>query len=146
MSLLWIARWMISASMSASITHEAGREWFGAVCHTSSRSFTWLELLQYRTTPVCWGARRFESALALPAILVTVDAGIKRQQFRRFRRPFSRSAPLIRHTTTPTGAWERTGRPADPVQGDEPVSPTPHPPRRQRELELWNVGVVSSPG
>ena len=29
-----------SASMSASITHEAGREWLGAVRHLSSRSFT----------------------------------------------------------------------------------------------------------
>jgi hypothetical protein len=40
----------------------------------------------------------------------TVDAALKCQQFRRFRRPFRRSAPLIRHTTTPAGAWERTRR------------------------------------
>jgi len=47
-----------------------------------------------------------------------VDAALKCQQFRRFRRPFRWSSPLIRHTTTPAGAWERTRRPADPVQGD----------------------------
>jgi hypothetical protein len=55
--------------MSASITHEAGREWLGAVRHASSSSFTRLNFSS-AVQPVGRGTHRFESAFALSAILV----------------------------------------------------------------------------
>ena len=55
--------------MSASTTHEAGREWLGAVRHASSSSFTRLNFSS-AVQPVGRGTHRFESAFALSAILV----------------------------------------------------------------------------
>src|SRR6516162_921028 len=56
--------------MSASITHEAGREWFGAVRHASSDSFTWLNFSSAVQRQFAGEPANFQSALPLPAILV----------------------------------------------------------------------------
>jgi hypothetical protein len=85
-----------------------------------SRSVRWLKLTsgdRILWTWLCAVLSDWRSALAVvkPETVIgwhCVDAALRCQQFRRCRRPFTRSAPLIRHTTTLAGALERTRRPA----------------------------------